>query len=158
MNRRAKIVATLGPSSNNKEIIQKLFQAGVNIARLNFSHGTHASHLELINILRGLPSYKKNPVVILQDLQGPRLRVGKLPPEGVPLKAGELISLEIDIDNHKINYESSGTKKIYLDIPNIFHLLKPGGKILLDDGKLELEITDISTISLSARVLHRFRS
>jgi len=153
MNRRAKIVATLGPSSNTKEIIQKLIQSGVNIARLNFSHGTHASHLKIINILRGLPSYKEKPVVILQDLQGPKLRVGKLPPEGVKLSAGEIISLEIDLDNHDINYELSDTKKLFLDIPNILHCLQPGGKILFDDGKIELEIIEISTIVISARVI-----
>jgi len=153
MNRRAKIVATLGPSSNTKEIIQELVQSGVNIARLNFSHGTHSSHLEIINILRSLPSQKKAPVVILQDLQGPKLRVGKLPIGGVDLTAGELISLEIDMDDHDVNYEHSDTKKIYLDIPNILHCLQPGGKILFDDGKIELEITEISTSVISAKVI-----
>jgi pyruvate kinase len=153
MNRRAKIVATLGPSSNTREIIQELVQSGVDIARLNFSHGTHASHLEIINILRSLPSYKKTPVVILQDLQGPKLRVGRLPIEGVELASGEMISLEIDIDNHGVNYELSDTKKIYLDIPNILHCLKPGGKILFDDGNIELEIIEISTNVVSAQVI-----
>ncbi len=153
MNRRAKIVATLGPSSNTKDIIQKLVQSGVNIARLNFSHGTHASHLELINILRSLPSYKKNPVVILQDLQGPKLRVGKLPLKGVELLAGELISLEIDLENRDVNYELSDTKKIYLDIPNILHCLQAGGKILFDDGKIELEITEIRSNEIYTRVI-----
>jgi pyruvate kinase len=153
MNRRAKIVATLGPSSNTKEIIQELVQSGVNIARLNFSHGTHASHLKIINILRGLPSHKKTPVVILQDLQGPKLRVGKLPIEGVELTAGELISLEIDLDNHDVNYELSDIKKIYLDIPNILHCLQPGGKILFDDGKIELEIIKISKRVISTHVI-----
>jgi len=153
MNRRAKIVATLGPSSNTKIIIQKLVKSGVNIARLNFSHGTHASHLEIINILRGLSSYKKNPVVILQDLQGPKLRVGKLPLEGIKLIAGELIYLEIDLDNHDVNYEISNTKRIYLDIPNILNCLHPGGEILFDDGKIELEIIKISASVISARVI-----
>ena len=153
MNRRTKIVATLGPSSNTKEIIQKLIQSGVNIARLNFSHGTHDSHLKIINILRNLPSCKNKPVVILQDLQGPKLRVGKLPQEGVRLSAGELISLEIDLENHDINYELSDTKTLFLDIPNILHCLHPGGKILFDDGKIELEITEINTIEISARVI-----
>jgi len=116
MNRRAKIVATLGPSSNTKEIIQEL-------------------------------------VVILQDLQGPKLRVGKLPVEGVELTAGELISLEIDLDNHDVNYELSDIKKIYLDIPNILHCLRPGGKILFDDGKIELEIIEITKRVISAQII-----
>ena len=153
MTRRAKIVATLGPSSNTKDIIEKLVRSGLNIARLNFSHGDHRSHLEIIKIIRSLPSNETNPIVILQDLQGPKLRVGKLPPEGIELIAGELISLEIDLDGHDINFEFTDTKKIYLDIPNILHCLKPNGKILFDDGKLELEIIDIIENKISARVI-----
>lgn len=153
MKRRAKIVATFGPSSNSKETIHELVQSGVNIARLNFSYGTHASHLKVIKILRELPSYKKNPVVILQDLQGPKLRVGKLPLEGVVLNAGEQISLEIDLNKHEVNFEFSEFKKIYLDIPNILHCLHPGGNILFDDGKIELEIIEIAPSSVTAKVL-----
>ncbi|MDO9546570.1 MAG: pyruvate kinase [Pelolinea sp.] len=153
MNRRAKIVATLGPSSNSKEIIEKLVQSGLNIARLNFSHGSHSSHKKIIKIIRALPTNKTNPIVILQDLQGPKLRVGKLPPDGIDLIAGEKISLVIDLDDHDINYDFTDTKIIYLDIPNILHCLKPKGKILFDDGKLELEIIGISDNEITARVM-----
>ena len=152
-DRRAKIVATLGPSSNSKAVIEKLVDSGLNIARLNFSHGTHASHLKIINLIRSLPTYKTNPIVILQDLQGPKLRVGKLPPNGIELIAGEIIALEIDLDDHDINYEIAETKKIFLDIPNILHCLKPKGKILFDDGKLELEIIEIIDNEIVARVM-----
>src|SRR5512145_576328 len=104
MDRKAKIVATLGPSSNTLASIEALIDAGINVARLNFSHGTYESHLELINILRSLAIKKNNPVTILQDLQGPKLRVGDLPQGGVFLKAGEIISMELDIDNHEIDF------------------------------------------------------
>jgi pyruvate kinase len=153
INRRAKIVATLGPSSNRKKIIEKLVDSGLNIARLNFSHGTHDSHLKIINIIKSLPNYKTNPIVILQDLQGPKLRVGKLPSDGIELTAGEIITLEIDLENRDVNYEITGKKKIYLDIPNILHCLKQGGKILFDDGKIELEIIEIIDNEISARVM-----
>jgi pyruvate kinase len=137
MDRKAKIVATLGPSSNTAGLIEALVDAGINVARLNFSHGTYESHLELINIVRSLSIKKNNPVTILQDLQGPKLRVGDLPKGGVFLKAGEIISMELDIDNHEIDFEDGKQKKIFLEIPDIIHCLNVGGRILLDDASLQ---------------------
>jgi pyruvate kinase len=153
MNRKAKIVATLGPSSNTQKTIELLVRAGINVARLNFSHGTHESHLELINIIRTLSIKNGHPITILQDLQGPKLRVGDLPKGGVHLKAGETLSMELDIDHHKIDFEDGKQKKIFLEIPDIIHCLNIGGRILLDDGKLELEILDIYTHGFIAKVL-----
>ncbi len=153
MDRKAKIVATLGPSSNTINSIKALIEAGINVARLNFSHGTYESHLELINIVRSLSIKKNKPVTILQDLQGPKLRVGDLPPKGVLLKAGEIISMELDINDHKIDFEDGKQKKIFLEIPDIIHCLKEGGRILLDDGKLELEIQEIYKHGFNAKVL-----
>lgn len=153
MNRKAKIVATLGPSSNSISTIEALIDVGINVARLNFSHGTHKSHLKLIKLIRELSDKKKRPITILQDLQGPKLRVGDLPKGGVHLKAGETISMELDIDNHEIDFEDGNQKKIYLEIPDIIHCLNIGGRILLDDGKLELEILDIYKNGFNAKVL-----
>ena len=153
MDRKAKIVATLGPSCNSPASIEALIDAGINVARLNFSHGSYESHLELIKILRSLSIKKNNPVTILQDLQGPKLRVGDLPKGGVLLKAGEIISMELDIANHEIDYEDGKQKKIFLEIPNIIHCLNVGGRILLDDGKLELEVLEIYKNGFNARVL-----
>ena len=153
MDRKAKIVATLGPSSHTAASIKALVDAGINVARLNFSHGTYESHLELITILRSLSIKKNNPVTILQDLQGPKLRVGDLPKSGVFLKAGEIISMELDIDNHEIDFEDGKQKKIFLEIPDIIHCLNVGGRILLDDGKLELEVLEIYKNGFNARVL-----
>ena len=153
MRRKAKIVATLGPSSNTENKIEQLIKAGIDVARLNFSHGTHESHKKIIDILTSLSEKLNKYITILQDLQGPKLRVGRLPNVGVKLTAGEIINLELDIEDHKINYEEGKQKTIFLDIPDILHCLEKGGKILLDDGKLELEIEEIFKIGVSARVI-----
>jgi pyruvate kinase len=153
MKRRAKIVATLGPSSNTKETLASSIQAGVDVARLNFSHGTHESHLALIYLIRELSLELGKPVSILQDLQGPKLRVGTLPKQGVPLQAGEIVKMELDIDNHPIDFEDGQIKTIYLEIPDILHCLKVGGKILLDDGKLEMEVQEIYQNGFKAKVI-----
>lgn len=153
MIRKAKIVATLGPSSNTKEIISQLIQAGMDVARLNFSHGSHQSHGDLINLLNELSRVHNKQITILQDLQGPKLRVGDMPKEGVPITAGELIIMELDLENREIDFEDGEIKKIYLEIPDIIHFLKPGARILLDDGKLELEILEVFKKGFLAKVL-----
>lgn len=153
MNRKTKIVATLGPSSNSREKIEELINAGIDVARLNFSHGTHDSHKHLITLLNELSKTNNKHVTILQDLQGPKLRVGNLPESGIDLKAGETILMELDSENRKIDFIAGKVKKIYLDIPDIFKCLKKGAKILLDDGKLELEVIEAFEKSFSAMVL-----
>ena len=153
MKRRTKIVATLGPSSNSVETILKLVNAGIDVARLNFSHGNHQSHQKLIQNIREVTRQSGKPIVILQDLQGPKLRVGILPKKGVKLKANELIRLEIDTDGGRKDYVISDKKTINLEIPNILGSLEVGGSILLDDGKLELKIKAIDDSGLDARVI-----
>lgn len=153
VRRKAKIVATLGPSSNTEEKIGELIQVGIDVARLNFSHGTHASHQHIIELVNKLSKKHKKQITILQDLQGPKLRVGRLPAGGVQLTAGEVLALELDLDDHEINYEEGKQKKIFLDVPNILHCLHKGGKILLDDGKLELEVQDIYENGIIVKVI-----
>jgi pyruvate kinase len=94
MERRAKIVATIGPASQEKEILEKLCVAGMNVARLNFSHGSHESYGEIINRLREVSAETQSPLCVLQDLQGPKIRIGSLPESGVVLIAGEDVTLE----------------------------------------------------------------
>lgn len=153
MNRKTKIVATLGPSSNSREKIDELIIAGINVARLNFSHGTHDSHRQLITLLNELSKSNNKQITILQDLQGPKLRVGKLPESGVNLSAGETIIMELDRENTKDDFENGKVKKIFLDIPDIFNCLKTRSRILLDDGKLELEVIEVFDHSFTAKVL-----
>ncbi len=93
MGRFAKIVCTLGPSSSDKATIMKLIEAGMDVARLNFSHGTHETHLSMLKLVRECSQELGKPVAILQDLQGPKLRVGILPPEGIILEDGSQLNL-----------------------------------------------------------------
>ena len=153
MKRRTKIVSTIGPSSDSREMLAALIEAGIDVARLNFSHGTHDSHLKQIELVREFSKKYDKPVSILQDLQGPKLRVGTLPEEGVPLQAGEVIKMELDLENRSMDFVDGEVKTIYMEIPNILHCLKPGRKILLDDGKLEMEVLEIYDRGFKARVI-----
>lgn len=148
MLRNAKIVCTLGPSSQDENTIRQLIQAGLDVARLNFSHGTHAGHAAVIAILRKLSAEMGKPISILQDLQGPKLRVGKLPPEGVQLKAGQSVLLT---QAEEAPQGMEGTI-IPMDVPNLTHCVRPGNRILMDDGHLEMEVTDVSEDAVEARV------
>ena len=92
MTRKAKIVATIGPASQNEETLERLIHAGMNVARLNFSHGTHEQHAERIASIRKVSERLGVPIGILQDLQGPKIRVGELP-DILQLSEGELVTL-----------------------------------------------------------------
>jgi len=148
--RFAKIVGTIGPSCNSEEMIRKLIISGLDVARLNFSHGTHADHAKVIKIIRHLSDELGKPVSILMDLQGPKLRVGKIPGEGVLLKAADSVVLS-SVEDHPTTPGDS----IYIpfDIPELHKSVRPGNHILLDDGHLELEVVKIDGIAIHARVL-----
>ncbi len=151
MNRLAKIVCTLGPSSSDKKTITKLIKAGMDVARLNFSHGTHESHEALIGMIRVCSRETGKPVAILQDLQGPKLRVGNLPPEGILLKAGTRLDLYMTGTREE---DHSGREiALPLDVPNLARAVKPGNRILLDDGKLELQVVEVIGETVSTKVV-----
>ena len=151
MVRFAKIVCTLGPSSSDKSKILKLIDAGMDVARLNFSHGTHATHLALINLIRECSKETGKQIAILQDLQGPKLRVGVLPPEGVELNRGAILNLYMagtrteDLEGDQLS--------LPLEVPNLAKGVKPGNRILLDDGKLELQVIRIIGETVETRVI-----
>lgn len=151
MSRNAKIVCTLGPSSSTKKVIKKLIRAGMDVARLNFSHGDHESHLKMINLIRECSREAGKPVAILQDLQGPKLRVGLLPAEGIQLTAGTNVRLFLIGE-----FVQSFTKDkiaLPLDVPNLTRAVKIGNRILLDDGKLELHVTEVQENYVDTRVV-----
>jgi len=151
MPRNAKIVCTLGPSSSTKTVIKKLIRAGMDVARLNFSHGDHESHLKMINLIRECSREAGKPVAILQDLQGPKLRVGLLPAEGIQLTAGTNVRLFLIGE-----FVQSFTKDkiaLPLDVPNLTRAVKIGNRILLDDGKLELHVTEVQENYVDTRVV-----
>ena len=134
MERRAKIIATLGPSSENEEILRKLILEGLDIVRLNFSHGNHETHLKSIELIRKLSKELHKPITILQDLQGPKLRVGKLPSEGIQLEKDQTVALTpVDIDEP---IEIAGTASVILplDVPNLATSLNPKYRILGKQG------------------------
>lgn len=151
MNKRfAKIVGTLGPSSNDEGIIRNLILSGLDIARLNFSHGTHAEHAERIRTLRKLSEELGKPVSILMDLQGPKLRIGELPAEGLDLVANQFVVLSSNEDHPLID---DLTTFIPFEVPDLHKALKPGNHILLDDGHLEFEVLSIDGTSIHAKVI-----
>ncbi len=150
MNRFAKIVATLGPSSSTKEQIRDLILAGMDVARLNFSHGTHQDHAEKVKILRELSEELGKPVTILMDLQGPKLRIGDLKTDFLPLKSGEIVALSSSDNPENIKED---TVFIPFDVPKLHEALVPGNHILMDDGQLEFEVTELDGENIYAKVI-----
>ena len=92
--RKAKIVCTIGPASDSLELLDRLIEQGMNAARLNFSHGTHASHAAAIKTIRQAAEQRRAAVAIIQDLQGPRIRVGEVPHEGIDVTDGQSVQLQ----------------------------------------------------------------
>lgn len=149
MTRLAKIVCTLGPSSDSKETIVALISAGMNVARLNFSHGTHEAHGKKIDLIREISEEMGIPVTILQDLQGPKLRIGKLAEGSMELQAGDFVSLS----SSESYIPEEADKFIPFEIPDLHKTLKPGHHILLDDGHLELEVKEVTGERIDAEVI-----
>ncbi len=150
MYRKAKIVATLGPSSREEAVLRHLIEAGLDVARLNFSHGTHEDHGALVTLLRRLSTEMGKPIAILQDLQGPKLRVGDLPPAGILLKAGQKIVLT---DISATPDQNDGQLVIPMDVPDLVSSLSPGNRILMDDGHMELQVTAVRSNAVEAVVV-----
>jgi pyruvate kinase len=134
--RRAKIVATIGPASHDEDMIQALLLAGVNVTRINFSHGSYQDHTESIHRIRKASKLLNVPVTILQDLQGPKIRIGKIKGGQVPIRVGEILRLTTS------DILGDG-KKVSVDYKEIVQSVKPNGRILLDDGNLELVVKSI---------------
>jgi len=130
--RSAKIVATLGPASSTPERIRALFDAGVDVFRLNFSHGTHADHRDRFEAIRRVEHDTGRPIGILADLQGPKLRLGTFAGGLIELAAGARFRLDLD-------RRPGDQSRAPLPHPEIFEALAPGTQLLLDDGKVRLE-------------------
>jgi pyruvate kinase len=145
-NRNAKIVATLGPASSSEDMIRRLFIAGVDMFRMNFSHGTQAEHKERVEAVRRVSREFNRPIGILGDLQGPKLRVGKFAAGAIELEAGASFRLDLDAA------EGNATRA-NLPHPEIFAALVKGAKLLLDDGKLALQVEECGKDYAVTRVL-----
>lgn len=131
--RRSRILATLGPASSTLERIRELAQAGADVFRLNFSHGAHADHAERYQQIRQVEAELGRPIGVLMDLQGPKLRVGRMAGGKVLLEAGQAFRLDLG------SAEGDSTRAS-LPHPEIFAALEAGTELLLDDGKLRLRV------------------
>ena len=144
--RNAKIIATLGPASTSAEAIQSLFEAGADVFRFNFSHGSHADHKARHDIVREVERKLGRPIAILADLQGPKLRIGPFAEGRIMLKAGDEFVLDRD--------ETPGTlQRVCLPHPELFAVIAPGQSLLLDDGKLRLQVLASDGQQIRTRVI-----
>lgn len=145
--KRTKIVATIGPASNTEEMITNLSNAGANVLRLNFSHGTHEDHTKVINHIREVNKKEGHNLCILQDLQGPKIRVGLVKDNGVEIKEGQ----KLTICTEDIEGTAEKVSTVYKDIVKD---VKPGDAILIDDGNLELKTISVSDTEVETEVVY----
>jgi len=147
-HRHAKIVCTIGPSSHTKEILREMMRLGMNVARLNFSHGTHESHARLIERIREAASAESCTICVLQDLQGPKIRTGLLK-DGVPvsLRANSKVTITPG--------QVPGTPQtISTTFTTLAQEVRPGDRILLSDGKIELSVVKVEGDDVICDVVH----
>ena len=129
-----KVIATLGPASSSREVLEKLFEEGIDVCRLNFSHGSHEDHLKTINLIKSINAENESTVAILADLQGPKLRIGEMENNGVELVDGSTFSF--------VNEPCVGdANRAYMSYTELPADVNPGEIILVDDGKIKLEVT-----------------
>ncbi len=145
--KRTKIVVTLGPASNSRETIEELVKAGVDVFRLNFSHASYEEHLNNINKIREIRTKLNKPVAILQDLSGPKVRIGTIANGSMLLKAGEEIILDPSLKG------PSKGNRISINYPDFAKDMFVGARLLLADGDIELEITRIESSEVFCRVI-----
>ncbi len=136
MTKRTKIVATVGPACDSYEMLVNLVKAGVNVFRLNFSHGTHENKAQIIEKIRKINKELPYNIAILADLQGPKLRVGEIENNALEINPGDMLTFT--------NTKCIGTReKIYVSYPNLHNDVIPGNIIMIDDGKLEVKVISI---------------
>ena len=157
MEKRTKIVATLGPSSEDPKILEEMIKFGMNVARINFSHGTHESNGKIIDIIKGISEKLKIPVGIMADLQGPRIRT--LVDEDLNIEKGEIIGVyDISQDSAKVKNQNAKLqlkiqKFIGLDVPGIINNIAEGNEILIEDGLIKIKVTKKEDAYLEAEVI-----
>jgi pyruvate kinase len=146
--RRAKIVCTLGPASSTAERIGELIDAGMDVARLNFSHGNHQSHAQLLQVIRKEAERRGRPVAVLLDLQGPKIRVGKFKDGAVELKQGQEFTITTDPN---VVGDERRVSTTYTGLP---HDVKIGDQILLDDGLIALRVEERNGRNITCSVIN----
>ncbi|MBD3656369.1 MULTISPECIES: pyruvate kinase [Marinobacter] len=148
MLRRTKIVATLGPATDTPESLAAIIAAGVDVTRLNFSHGSAEDHLERARRVRDIAAAQGRFVALLADLQGPKLRVARFADNKVTLRAGQTFTLDATMDKEAGNEHAVG-----IDYEQLINDVKPGDILVLDDGRIEMEVQSVDDHSITSRVL-----
>ncbi len=146
--RRTKIVCTIGPATDSEEQLERLMRAGMNVARLNFSHGIQEEHAAVIERIRRISARLGCPIAILQDLQGPKIRVGSLQ-DGQPIRLVD--GAQVTITTRPVAGDSQTIPTTYMHLPQD---VKPGDRILLDDGLMELRVLDADATDVRCQVVH----
>lgn len=146
-NRNAKIVATLGPASSDRATIEALFNAGADVFRLNFSHGSHADHKARLDIIRAIERDSGRPIGVLLDLQGPKLRLGVFTDGPVTLRAGDSFRLDMDHELH------GDQQRAPLPHAEIYAALEVGTELLIDDGRVRLRVESFGPEHAETRVV-----
>lgn len=147
LNFRTKIVATIGPASSSPEMLKQMLLAGLNVARLNFSHGSYEDHAARIKLLRSISEELDLPLTLLQDLQGPKIRVGELPSEGINLVPGQSLTL---VPLAELNGQEN---TVGIDYPYVAEEAQKGTQVLLDDGLLELTVESVQGNQVTCTVV-----
>ncbi|MDB2426180.1 pyruvate kinase, partial [bacterium] len=145
-HQRVKIVATIGPATNKYEVLKRAVAKGLDVARLNFSHGTHQDHKEVIDSVRKVSNELGHPVALLQDLQGPKIRVGQL-------KDGQMTLNEDDIITITNKHIEGDNLVIPVDFEGLPGAVSEGGKILFDDGLIECQVLSTSETDVKCKVV-----
>jgi pyruvate kinase len=146
--KRTKIICTLGPASADPAVLEKMINAGMNIARLNFSHGSHEEHAARIRLVREVAAKLNRPVGVLADIQGPKIRTGILPESPLTMTEGTRFFLTVDPAKEQVH------GYIYIKYPTLIEDVKLGGKIFLADGMIELKIVSIRLTELECEVVN----
>ncbi|MBD0334438.1 MAG: pyruvate kinase [Cyanobacteria bacterium Co-bin13] len=144
---RTKIVATIGPASSSKPVLEQMLKNGMSVARLNFSHGSYEDHAHTVALLRQVAKAQDTPITLLQDLQGPKIRVGQLPNGAIDLIEDQLIDLV------PLTEVSSYADSVGIDYPYLAQESLPGMQVLLDDGLLELVVEAVEPPKVRCRVI-----
>ncbi len=153
-SRRTKILATLGPASESQEMIEKLFEAGADVFRLNMSHLPREKLKERVAMIRAVEARFKRPIAILADLQGPKLRVGAFEGDSAMLEPGQIFTFDADTNLGSKN-------RVHLPHPEILSSLEPGHTVLIDDGKLRLRVKSVkqgsaaTTVEVAGKISNR---
>lgn len=145
--RKTKIICTLGPATDNPEVLKNMMLSGMNVARVNFSHQDHETHLRRIEVVKRLRKELNLPIALLADTKGPEIRLGKLEPNKIELKAGQTFILT---NRDEIGNETRAS----ITYENLSHDVKRGSTILIDDGLIEMEVTSVTDSEITCTVIN----